>query len=289
MAKKATATRTKEKEEKVPAIIPAASIPANVDEQEELRRMMKEDAGRGVSSDQADNLVPLIYILQKGSPQVQIDGAAYIKGAKAGTIWLKNNSDPLIDGKKGMLFQPCYFDKCWVEWVPRTRGGGRRGEFREHDDESQDQFLKRVGARAVPDKDNPNKITYFLKNGNELVETRYHMGYVLDHGATAFPYCIPLKGTGHSFSKAWMTMFNSVSTDDGEIAASWSRAYRLITTQRQNAAGDWYMFEATLEGDGPLPYKDYMRGRLLNFAFEKKEKRIQTEDEETVTHDTDTM
>ena len=36
-------------------------------------------------------------------------------------IWLKNDDEPFVPGDEGILAQACYFDKDFVEWVPRSR------------------------------------------------------------------------------------------------------------------------------------------------------------------------
>src|ERR1700744_6508473 len=67
------------------------------------------DAGKGVSTASEDNIVPLIYVLQSGSPQVKKNNPDYIEGAGEGDLWLRNAPTPIIDGLKGILVQPCYF------------------------------------------------------------------------------------------------------------------------------------------------------------------------------------
>src|SRR5258708_4431967 len=71
---------------------------------EDLLNALKSSPG-GLSKDQADNLIPFIYVLQPLSPQVMKGDAARIEGAEAGDIWLRNG--PVIKGEDGMLFQPC--------------------------------------------------------------------------------------------------------------------------------------------------------------------------------------
>src|SRR5580698_7538983 len=87
------------------------NVPAMVGEQvpDYLRTQVAESTGKGVSTDASDNLVPLIYILDAKSPQCDQNEAAYMPGARAGTIWLRNFSRPLVDGNEGILFQPCHF------------------------------------------------------------------------------------------------------------------------------------------------------------------------------------
>src|SRR5438477_259916 len=92
--------------------------PTNVGLADDVMARIRGDAAGSLSKDQADNLVPLIYLLQPLSPQVMRGDPARIDGAEPGDIWLRNSERPIIKSEKGMLFQPCFFYKDIVEWVP---------------------------------------------------------------------------------------------------------------------------------------------------------------------------
>lgn len=236
------------------------------------------DAGKGTSSAQEDNLVPLIYVLQATSPQAVKRNPEYIEGAEAGAIWLRNSEQPLVSGEEGILFQPCFFYKDWVEWIPRDSGGGLVGRSDDCPAE----------AKEVQDPQNPKMKRYVLPNGNDVIETRYHIGYVFLDDGRALPYVIPLKGSGHSFSKAWMFMQNGKQGPDGTYA-SWTFLYRLTTKFRSNNMGDWYMFEAAeANHNGPknswVTEEQYKRGAKLNAAFERGSKKAEDESSEA-THE----
>lgn len=253
-----------------------------------LRDRMKADAGRGLSGKQEDNLVPMIYILQAQSPQVLKKNSAYIQGAEAGCILLRNAANPLVPVDEAIFFQPCAFDKDVVEWIPRDDGGGfvARHRFEGREDKI-DHVAQRLKAKRIEDPKNPNKVRFVLPNGHELIETRYHIGYVgrelesrkLDEDVTIYsiagqpmPFVIPLSSTGHTFSKAWMFYMNQIQGVNG-IAPSYSRIYKLSTKFLQNTQGDWYGWD--YEDIGWLDEVDFDRGRALNFAFEKGEKQIE--------------
>ena len=67
-----------------------------------LADMMEKDAGKGVSTAQEDNLVPLIYVLQANSPQVNKRDERYIEGAEPGDFWLRNAPQPIVKGAEGV-------------------------------------------------------------------------------------------------------------------------------------------------------------------------------------------
>jgi len=251
---------------------------ATVDIDQELIRRMKTDAGGGLSKDQADNLVPLIYLLQPLSPQVMKGDAARIDGAEAGDIWLRNAEPPIIKGDtEGMLFQPCYFYKDIVEWIP-NRGGfvGR------HDIECLPNVALKKGwtgtltdVKEVVDDDKPNAFPRYVRssNNNEVVETRYFVGYVYPKVGQPMPFIIPLASTGHSFGKQWMFLQNSQTLPDGSPSdKSWVFLYRLKTTMKTNSEGSWYMY--TVQKERMVKnMEEYERGAALNKAFLTGEKK----------------
>lgn len=225
----------------------AGALPAH------LASKMAEHAGKGVSTDQADNLIPLIYVLQPLSPQVNKRNPAYIKDAEPGDIWLRNYQDPIVKGEEGIIFQPCFFSKDWVEWVPRDDGGGFVAR---HDELPKD-------AKLIEDDKGRKK--YVRPNGHEVIETRYHAGYVYtDTGPVG--YVIPLTSTGHTVSRDWMFRMNNKQLPSGEKAPSWAFLYRLKTKERSNAAGTWFTYEIQEEG-WVQTEEDLDRGFQLHNAF----------------------
>ena len=219
-----------------------------------LKARIRQDAGKGVSTDQSDNLIPLVYILQAQSPQALKKDPAYINGAEAGSIWLRGASDPIVDGEEGFLFQPCYFAKCWIEWKPNREGFVARHAERPSD------------AKQVKEKDEKGneRLVWKSKAGNLLVESREHVGLVLGRGAP-MGYVIPFSGSGHTVSRGWMTLMNGKVEDDTKLP-SWCYIYRLKTRFRSNDKGSWYLFEV-LEERPIDTEEEYMRGKALHDAF----------------------
>ena len=258
--------------------LPAVKSSTAVDLPPELLAMMAEDAGDGISTDPEDNLVPLIYVLQAQSPQCNKRSPDYVENACAGAIWLRNSGRPAIDGDTGIIFQPCSFSKDYVEWIPRAKGGG---------------FVERhetipADAKKVPDLVNPNKTRTVRDNGNEIVEVRYHVGFVLLDGM-ALPYVIPMSGASHSVSRSWMTNMSQKPGPGGKPLPSYANLYRLRTRERTNAAGAWSQWEVF--DAGPVTTaEDYLRGRSLAQAFASGERRAEkAEPEGEVAHENAAM
>lgn len=234
---------------------------------------LSEDFDAGTSKASEDNLVPIIYVLQKLSPQTDERNPKYVDGARPGDIWLRNAPNPIIKGDEGMIFQPCYFSIDWIEWVPRERGGG---------------FVARHGSLPNPrqcpvndakqemDVQNPSRIKYTRPNGNEIIQTRNHIGYVLNSGEP-LPFVIPMTSTGHSISRSWMTLINSKQyvggrpVSPGRSAPSYAYLYRLRTRQRSNAMGTWYTWDITDEREVLPDWEQYKRGKMLNESFKTQQ------------------
>ena len=76
------------------------------------------------------------------------------------------------------------------------------------------------------------------KEGNHLIETRYHVATSLPRGPDAPLHHPLLKHWTHSVP-GWMNIMNSVlvENDDGEMVTpdAWKRLYKLTTVQKQNA------------------------------------------------------
>jgi hypothetical protein len=226
--------------------------------QEEMNAMMAADAGKGVSTDIADNIVPLVYILQSNSPQVQKKGENYVQDAEDGMIWFRG-SKVVVSGDDGIPVVPCHFDKCWIEWQP-DRGGfvGR------HKD-------KPANAVQKTDPANPKKKFWALPNGNHVVETREHVVIVLDVFERPMPFVIPMSGSGHGASRAWMTLMNRKVVPGTDLKApSYGFIYRMKLQFRTNDQGDWFMWDVIDENDEPTQLTDpnvYRLARQIEADF----------------------
>lgn len=205
-----------------------------------LADKMASKGRAGVSSAMDDNVVPLIYILQYQSPQVLKKNEKYVQGAEAGMAWFRGTHKVVDTENEGMLVQPCFFSRCWIEWMPD------RGGFVERHAERPDDAVLRT------DPKNPKKKYWERPNGNTVVDTREHV--VLVHGVFDHPtpFVIPMSGSQHSASKNWTTLMNRTFLPDGRECPSYACIYRMKTVAKSNDAGDWYMWEIGYP-DGEAP------------------------------------
>lgn len=227
---------------------------------EEMLKMMAADAGKGVSTAVEDNIVPLIYILQALSPQVQKKKEEYIEGAEAGQIWFRGTKT-VVPGDDGILGVPCHFSKAWVEWLP-----DRGGFVARHDERPEDAVL-------VTDSQNPKKKYWRRPNGNTVVETREHVVIVLDTFERPMPFVIPMSGSGHGSSRAWMSLMNRKVVPGTDLKApSYAYLYRMKLQFRTNDQGDWYMWDIDDENGEPTLLADpavYRLARQIEADFAK--------------------
>ena len=237
----------------------------------------KQDAGKGVSSAIEDNLIPLIYLLQTNSPQVVAQSDRYVQDAVPGAFWLRNcPSDPIMSGEDGMEFQPCYAYKEWVIWG-RPRGVGIIDRQKRRPADA--QLVEVIG-----DDGNKRK-AWVMSDGSEAVETRYHIGLILNHpSGRPIPYSFPMSGAKHSFSKGWTTVMNGL-TIGGYILPSWSHSYCIVSRYQRRGNYAYFVIELR-QGEKPLPVTEelYEMGAALYEAFARGEKTVDTsglEDEDT--------
>lgn len=141
-------------------------VPANYEYEE-------EEGFEDISSN--DLSIPFLNVLQKSSPQVENQT---IPGAEPGAI-LNSVTQEIINGDDGFVFVPCHRDEQWVEWVPRPKGGGFVGQHEPSSELVQGLIAKNDNSR-IPPKGEDDKRIPFRHNGNEVIETYYMYGLLLD-------------------------------------------------------------------------------------------------------------
>src|SRR5690554_4094010 len=121
----------------------------------------QQNAGAGLDNVTAsDMLVPRLTILQSLSPQLKKRDSAYIEGAEVGDICDVGTGQLYKDG---IMFLPVYYRKDYLEWAPRSSGGGLV------DIHSDPSILDKTTRN---DKKQP-----VLDNGNLIQETAQFFGF----------------------------------------------------------------------------------------------------------------
>lgn len=194
----------------------------------DIAAMMGDYNGAGVSTDAADVGIPFLYILQDLSPQVKKRGEKYVDGAEIGMIF-NNQSMELFAGEDGVLLIPCFFKKAQVEWISRDAGGGFVAEHPYN--------TPLLGQAERYDAKKPPR----LKNGHDLVDTKYYFCLHAKPDGTYEAITVGLASSGQKVSRELQRLFKLVRDPrTNEIAASFLKAYRFKTKLAKNGANQEY-------------------------------------------------
>lgn len=226
----------------------------------ELLEQTKQDAGMGISFKPEDQLLPLIYVLQTGSPIVDKRGDNHIEGAEPGHFWLRNSIDPIKDGEEGIVAIPCEMQRTWIEWLPN-----RQGFVARHDAPPRD--IKTSTVRG--DDGRERQILVRGDSGNTIQDTREF--FLLVGGQ---PFVLPCTGTKHTFARQWNTYYKQFKhPHTGDFMPAFSRKYRLTTVPASNAVGKW--FGIKFQDEGYVTKPEYDAAKSLCMAVRKGEKKAE--------------
>ena len=215
----------------------------------ELAKAIAADAGTGMGFEEVttdDLQMPFVRILHAMSPQLKKSDASFIGGAGQGDIF-NTVTAQVWRGDKGILVLPVYYQLKYIEFVPRSQGGGFVGELAGNSQEVRN---------AVRDKDTHMEM---LESGNELLKSAQHYVQIVHEDGSLEQAIIDMKKTQLKKSRLWNSMM-MMQRDNGKLKPSFSNVYRLSTTEDSNDKGSWYTWTIKLEG--PAPSKDaYLEAR----------------------------
>lgn len=237
-------------------------VPANKGIQEiaVADSFFQDNAGAGLDNvTAADMLVPRLTLLQQLSPQLKKKDAAYIEGAEVGHICDVGTGE--IFGTGPILFLPVYYRKDYLEWAPRSSGGGL---VNVHSDPAiLDQTTRN-------DRNQP-----ILPNGNLVAETAQFYGFNLSAGRRM---CfLPMASTQLKKARKWITLAagEKLKRADGSefTAPLFYRAYELGSAEESNAQGEWAGW--TINRGPALPEMDFDGTPWQTIAQQASEFRLQ--------------
>lgn len=216
-----------------------------------------DDSGAGFEDvSQEDLIIPFINILQKGSPLVDEDAATYVPGAKAGML-MNSVTEELHPGQEGVIFIPVHKTHKFVEWVPRDQGGGFVAVY----DPSDTMVMEARKGQAFGKAETPD--------GNDLVETFYMFGLLVEPDGSYNPSMIAFASTQISSYKRWMTQMRSIQTEDAGTGRRvtppmFAHRFRIRTKNMKKKEFTWHGFSITFanEGDPKKSISAAMASRL---------------------------
>ena len=197
---------------------------------------MDDYAGAGNENVTSNDIaIPYINILQKMSPQVDEDDAAYIEGARAGQLFQSVNFFTW-DGDDGVQLIPVAFQRMVIEWVPREKGGGMV------------EIHPMSALREIPNSPNDKNIPVRDDNGNLLIDTAQHVVMYKSPMTGGFePAMISMKSTNHKKSRIWNSLISQQKLPSGKQAPRWLYSWRCTTIREQKDDNSWYNFEFARE------------------------------------------
>ena len=225
---------------------------------DDLLDVTARDAGLGVSTDPADQILPLITVLQNNSPVVDKRSADHIAGAEAGCFRFRGDLIEIRDGVAGFTCIPCAMRIVWLEWGP-ARGSGLFGR---HPKRPDDVDVRQEDGAKWP-------LLVRRGSGNVLQETREF--YILVDGK---PYVLSFHGTGHTTARKWQSHFHQFRhPKTGGLLPAYARKYRITTVAQSNASGRW--FAVKFEDLGWVSKAEYEAGRGLHEVIARGTYRVE--------------
>tara|TARA_R110000796_G_scaffold146660_1_gene263322 strand:- start:90 stop:863 length:774 start_codon:yes stop_codon:yes gene_type:complete len=184
-----------------------------------------------------DFAIPFIRVLQPMSPQLQKQHGSYVAGAGAGDLY-NTVTGEAYDGEKGISIVPCAYNKKYIEWIPREKGGGLVNAS--HD----------ISVLSKCTRD-PETRRYYTPEGNEIVETAQFFVLVVKDG-TAQQAVLAFTSTQLGVARKWLTMLRMARVQNarGESveAPMFAYTYNLSSITQSNDKGSWNAYSINQEG-----------------------------------------
>lgn len=192
------------------------------------------DAGAGLEGADKDSFaIPFISALQGLSPQCET-----VDGAKPGLL-INTVTNEVASTLRVV---PVAFQRRYNRWVPRSAGGGFKGEL----SVAEVDALISSGQATRDEEDNK-----LLLGEDELVDTRNHFVLLLNEHGGWTPALISLSKTGIKRSKRWLSVINSIQKFDKAnkpfTPPSFSHIYKVSTEKETNNDGSWFSMKFDLE------------------------------------------
>lgn len=210
---------------------------------EDMAFDFSQDVGAGMETADKDSFaIPFLAVIQKMSPQVDEAEAEYIEDARPGMLF-NSVTQELFDGKEGLVFLPCAYQRRYIRWGAKDIGGGFKGEYMpdEVDDMLESGEVSELEGRLYFPDDN-GKIDE--KKADQLKDTRNHFGILLDEETgQAQQVLLSLASTQIKKSKQLMSMLNSVKVKgaNGMVTPpTWACRIRVNTVGESNDKGSWH-------------------------------------------------
>lgn len=194
---------------------------------------IEQYAGVGTETLEESSSMPLLNIIQSNSPQLIPQKDQFIDGSKAGDIFYAPTQEVV---EQPIRFTPSAFRTLYVEWKPRTQGGGYVGThpltIKGHPDYAQGKDPSRPYKESLGD--------------NDLEKTTYVLGTIEIKG-TMTPAMIALKSSGLKAARKLQADIRKFRYDGKDIAPPvFAQSWGVAAKYEESKDGDpYYNWEFT--------------------------------------------
>ena len=206
-----------------------------------------EMAGEGMENmTAADQAVPFIRILQALSPEVAKKDSK-IPGAEPG-LMLDTVTRELHES---IVIVPCITEHLYVEWRPRSQGGGFVGRRGLHD-------------AVIPQCRKNEKGRLITPDGHELVETFYLACMTLASADDTVPAGFAMLAFTSSGIQPYKKSIGELRKFPG--APLFAHRLRVSTDEQSNSEGTWYnwVLRPVNQPDGDPVFRNGVLSSLIN-------------------------
>ena len=224
-ARKNAGAAKQESKQVVKADPKADQLPSTID--------MSKHSGAGLENTDRDSFaIPFLAIIQKGSPQVDKDDEAYMKGVEVGDLLITSSGEVFKD-EVGADLIFCSYRRVFTRWAPLDNGGGFKGEL------PVDEVVSLRAAGKLVEQDN----RLYADNGDVVKDTRIHYVLILSPSGGAVPAVLSVSSTQIKKSKMLMTQIQSYVARDSKdkpfTPPSFGHIFHAETIAESNDKGSW--------------------------------------------------
>lgn len=220
-----------------------------------------------------DSRIPMLSILQSGSPQCKRSNGKYIEGAREGNLF-NSVTEKLYDGDEGVEIIIAAYDRVYIEWIPRNSDGSGGGFAGVHTKDSQTVL---TATKTEDCRDGR------LDNGNELANTMQF--YVLlkkaEGGVTKM--LIPMSSTQLTPGRTLVAKLQDLVETDPKSGRAYTpplfySIYNLKTVVQTKGENSWYNYKTefvrTLDIQDADDVQLYLAGKEFHTLVSSKEVEI---------------
>lgn len=188
---------------------------------------IEQYAGAGTETLEESSSMPLLKIIQSNSPELIPQKDKFIDGAKAGDIFYAPTQEVL---EQPIRFTPSAFRTLYVEWKPRTQGGGIVGmhplTIKSHPDYAQGKDPARPYKESLGD--------------NDLIKTTYVLGTIEING-TMTPAMVALQSAGQRTARKLQGDIRKFRYDGKDFAPPvFAQSWGITAKYEESNDGDPY-------------------------------------------------